>query len=177
MPLPPAPQPTSPSFAYSTFHRAILEGLAKQDFGSSKREQAFRFFNDQGEPGCVYCGSLNAQRWDHLVPIAQGGDTVLGNMVLACARCDSSKGASDFKEWMFGRAARSPTTLGVVDVADRVGKIEDYVRHYKYKVQDHRQKLNGSEREQLINIEKHLDESKQCLVELIASYDARTRKV
>ena len=39
---------------------------------------------------CVYYGDQNVQRWDQLVPVNKAGETVLGNMLPACARCNDS---------------------------------------------------------------------------------------
>ena len=39
-------------------------------------------FFDPTPHECIFCGNLDVKRWDHLVPISKGGDTVLGNMVL-----------------------------------------------------------------------------------------------
>ena len=79
----------------------------------------------------------------------KGGDTVLGNMVLACATCDDSKQASDFEQWINGNAPLCPRTRGVEDINGRVEKIRDYVRCYRYDAQDIHQRLNDSEWDEL----------------------------
>lgn len=52
---------------------------------------------------CVYCGCTvkKGQRLtkDHLVPLSKGGKTVAANIVPACATCNCSKGASEWREW------------------------------------------------------------------------------
>ena len=70
-------------------------------------------FFGKNPPECVFCGNREVKRWDHLVPVMKGGETVLGNMVPACARCDDSKQAFPFEEWMVSDAKWSPKSRGV----------------------------------------------------------------
>jgi len=45
---------------------------------------------------CVYCGcELNLKNWhlDHYIPLSRGGANVFGNIVPACAICNTMKGA------------------------------------------------------------------------------------
>lgn len=52
---------------------------------------------------CAYCGGTPRKGHrltrDHLEPVSKGGRTIQSNIVPACASCNSSKGAEDFKEW------------------------------------------------------------------------------
>lgn len=52
---------------------------------------------------CAYCGGTprKGQRLtrDHLEPVSAGGRTIQSNIVPACASCNSSKGAEEFKQW------------------------------------------------------------------------------
>lgn len=47
---------------------------------------------------CGYCGDV-ATHCDHVIPLARGGETVEDNLVAACKRCNSSKGARLVSEW------------------------------------------------------------------------------
>jgi 5-methylcytosine-specific restriction endonuclease McrA len=49
---------------------------------------------------CAYGCGRSATGLDHLVPIAQGGETVPWNLVPCCQRCNSSKGDRDVEAWM-----------------------------------------------------------------------------
>ncbi len=49
---------------------------------------------------CAYCGTREATTIDHLIPRVRGGFTVQGNLVPACHYCNSSKGATDVREWL-----------------------------------------------------------------------------
>lgn len=48
---------------------------------------------------CAYCGSTNDLSWDHLIPRSKGGPDTADNHVLACKRCNSSKGTKGIYEW------------------------------------------------------------------------------
>lgn len=52
---------------------------------------------------CAYCGRTmkKGERLtrDHLVPVAEGGETTQSNVVPACASCNSSKGKEEWREW------------------------------------------------------------------------------
>ena len=52
---------------------------------------------------CAYCGRTMRKgerlRRDHLEPIKEGGATTQDNIVPACASCNSSKGAREWREW------------------------------------------------------------------------------
>src|SRR5687767_7943079 len=89
-PRPKTPGRCTPSFAFSYVDRAIREGIGRRLFGIAEQDLAIDFFG--GEPAtCVYCGSVDFDRWDHVVPVRAGGETVLGNMVPACQPCDDAK--------------------------------------------------------------------------------------
>lgn len=46
---------------------------------------------ERDESKCVYCGDAGYQI-DHVVPVSRGGPTFSGNLVLACRKCNSTKG-------------------------------------------------------------------------------------
>ena len=48
---------------------------------------------------CAYCGAKADLTMDHVVPVSQGGETTVGNIIPACRSCNSSKGAKDMIEW------------------------------------------------------------------------------
>lgn len=59
---------------------------------------------------CAYCDAL-ATTWDHFVPVTLGGQTVPGNMVPACGRCNSRKKNSDPEAWLEIAPAVKPFTI------------------------------------------------------------------
>lgn len=115
----PAPQRTTLSFAFSYVDRALHEGLAKRKFGADEMGEIAAFFGSQPLQ-CVYCGSTEVTRWDHLVAVMKGGETVLGNMVPACQKCDDSKRDLAFDEWMQSDSPSSPRSRGIADVNARI---------------------------------------------------------
>jgi hypothetical protein len=81
---------------------------------------------------CVYCGALSTE-WDHLRPLVlnqrpTGFISEIGNLVPACGKCNQSKGNKDWRIWMLSAAKRSPTGLGLPDVAERISRLEKYER-------------------------------------------------
>ena len=177
MTLPKAPQRTTPAFGFSFINRATKEGLAIRDFGQSEMAKIVRFFYQDNEPECVYCGSLDVRRWDHVVPVAKGGDTVLGNMVLACQTCDDSKQASDFETWMNGSAPKSPGNRGATKIPDRVQKIHAYARNYGYEAREFAQRLDRAEQDKLREIQAQMTDIQRRLEGLIRDYQMRVESV
>jgi len=62
------------------------------------------YIRDQGV--CQYCGkkvSLNNMSFDHMIPRSIGGKATWNNIVLACLKCNSKKGARhpDKYKWPF----------------------------------------------------------------------------
>jgi 5-methylcytosine-specific restriction endonuclease McrA len=55
---------------------------------------------------CAYCPSP-ATAWDHVVPVARGGETRPHNIVPACRPCNSSKRTQDVWTWL-ARTGRTP---------------------------------------------------------------------
>ncbi len=51
------------------------------------------------EKSCEYCGATEDLSWDHLIPRAKNGPDTADNHVLACKKCNSSKGAKGIYEW------------------------------------------------------------------------------
>jgi hypothetical protein len=118
MKLPRAPQRTTPGFAFSILDRALKECLGARQFGRKEMVEVLGFF-EMAHPESAFCGSPAVRRWDHLVAVTQNGESVLGNMVPACARCDDSKRSLPFEEWMTSEAEGSPQRRGINDIAGR----------------------------------------------------------
>ena len=173
MKLPKAPGRTTPGFAFSILRRALTECLGARQFGQAEMAQVLAFFG-LTEPACVFCGSPEVKRWDHLVAVTQDGETVLGNMVPACACCDDSKRHVPFEEWMLCDAQGSPTSRGVEDVAGRVARIQAYVQQFGYRVRPLEERLDEGERERLARIQADLQRLRSEVDSLIADYRART---
>lgn len=56
---------------------------------------------------CAYCGStVGPFSIDHVVPVSRGGTHDLGNLVVACRRCNSVKGNRPVHEFVEGMRCR-----------------------------------------------------------------------
>lgn len=79
---------------------------------------------------CVYCGDA-ATEWDHLNPLVRnknptGYISEIQNLVPACGKCNQSKGNSYWKDWMLGKADRSPKSRQIPDIESRIKQLEKY---------------------------------------------------
>jgi len=48
---------------------------------------------------CVYCGSSEKLTFDHIIPVNKDGKTIIGNIVVACQPCNSSKYNHNVFDW------------------------------------------------------------------------------
>jgi hypothetical protein len=79
---------------------------------------------------CVYCGTP-ATDWDHLRPMVRkkrptGYIDEIRNLVPSCGPCNQSKGASEWRKWMEGPARGSPKTKGIIDLQERIARLEKF---------------------------------------------------
>jgi hypothetical protein len=174
MKMPPAPKRTTPAFAFSLVQRCMLDGVADREFGKAQMEEVVAFFGD-GEPSCVYCGASPVERWDHLFPVMEGGDTVIGNMVPACRTCDDSKGGQKFDRWARGPASGSPQSRGVPDIEDRLERIWQYVRKYDHPAKTPDVRLHPDDYQEFALIGKELEQLRSKIEALIDQHRARRR--
>ena len=59
-------------------------------------ERALAWFGN----GCAYCGTTGVRlNREHVVPVKHGGGYTAANIIPACGRCNSSKGAHDMDSW------------------------------------------------------------------------------
>ena len=77
--------------------RAVKEAFAVR-CRATDLEQLHAYFKEDGQIRCFYCDAPEPTRWDHLHAVARGGDTVPGNLVPACGRCDDSKQDRDVEQ-------------------------------------------------------------------------------
>ena len=79
---------------------------------------------------CAYCGD-KATEWDHLNPIIRNQEptgyiTEIANLVPSCGKCNQSKGASRWHEWITGNARLCPKTRGIPDLKQRIDRLHAY---------------------------------------------------
>lgn len=170
---PRVPERTTPGFAFSIVDRSLADCFADRRFGAAETEEVLGFF-EKDPAECVFCGSVEVRRWDHLLPVTRGGDTVLGNMVPACSSCDDSKRDLDFADWMASQAPGSPLTRGVRDLGRRMERIRAYVAHYKYAAKSREERLAPDEAARHAEIRRKLGEVRQEIEDLIGDFRRRT---
>lgn len=50
---------------------------------------------------CAYCNApLDIYHVDHVIPLVSGGINTVDNLVVACPRCNLSKGSKNYKTWI-----------------------------------------------------------------------------
>lgn len=88
----------------------LRKGLAAgtMSLGSIFDDERLKMLHAQA---CFYCGAQDRLSADHLVPRSRGGSDSGENLVWACRRCNSSKGAKDFLEWWFSTRAEFPPLM------------------------------------------------------------------
>lgn len=79
---------------------------------------------------CAYCGD-RATEWDHLRPLIIGREPTgyiseIQNLVPSCGKCNQSKGNSEWRKWMLGSARLCPRMRSIIDLADRVARLERF---------------------------------------------------
>jgi HNH endonuclease len=123
---------------------------------------------------CAYCGDPRTE-WDHFRPIVKGRQptgyiTEIANLVPACGKCNQSKGNKNWKDWIMGGAARSPKQRGIVDLAERVARLEAYERWREPVCLDYPTMLGPERWSQYCNLLEaavtHLTEAQRVATEL-----------
>ncbi len=173
MKLPKVPQRTTPGFSFSIVERALFECIAVRRFGKAQIAEVLSYFGED-PPTCVFCGTATIERWDHLVPIFKGGDTMLGNIVPSCARCDDSKRDLPFDGWALSSAPNSPRTRGVADVNRRLARIREYMAKYEYRPRRPEERLAEAELRQFEVLRGDLRKLRRDFDAFIAVYRGRT---
>lgn len=71
--------------------------------GQIGRHSALDFVRMQRRYGglCAYCGEQPGDTRDHVLPVTRGGSDSIGNILPACAPCNSSKGTRLLAEWRY----------------------------------------------------------------------------
>lgn len=172
MALPKVPGRTTPGFAFSILNRALRECLGRRQFGNAEIQHVLAFFGNN-PPRCAFCGDDDVKRWDHLVPIKNGGETVLGNMVPACATCDDSKRDLPWDQWIISDSENSPRRRGTRDTRRRSQRIGVYIREFGYSVDDINDRLSKPESRRYDAILATLEELRGEVDSLISDYRSR----
>jgi Restriction endonuclease len=82
------------------------------------------YIRDRGR--CAYCGkkvSLSGLSFDHVIPRCQGGKTCWENIVLACCRCNTKKGARHPNKYRWPKIMPYAPTLSHAAPVQLVNKL------------------------------------------------------
>jgi HNH endonuclease len=109
----------------NSFVQAIMPPF--ESSGDEQREALLHLGMTPEDLHCVYCGATTTD-WDHLRPLVKkkrptGYISEIRNLVPSCGPCNQSKGASDWRAWMMGKAVGSPKTKNVVDIQERMSRL------------------------------------------------------
>jgi hypothetical protein len=78
----------------------------KTDWAALRKIVFARVF-EHTDPHCLYCRTHGVPLvLDHALPVSRGGSNHPANLLPACERCNTSKGAKTFAEYMAWRKAR-----------------------------------------------------------------------
>ena len=174
--LPHAPIKITPASGFSYIaERSLRECLGRRQFGTREMSQVVEWFRKhEPQPCCAFCGSPQVHRWDHLNAIRKDGETVIGNLVLSCQRCDDSKGQRLFGDWIRSSASHAPKAHGTTDVEERAHRLEAYMKAFDYMPVPLEKRLNSAEQASLSRIKAELERLRQEVETLIGQYQERT---
>lgn len=142
MPLDKLPIKMSPGLGLSMLDRAIKESFAER-CSLGDLEKVRQYFSQNGGLRCIYCQAKNPMRWDHLHAVSRGGDTVPGNLVPACQRCDDSKQDKDIDEWVAGKSKHRPKADSLARIQ---AEVKAYQAHFSYGPREFDAKLSVVQR-------------------------------
>ncbi len=151
--LPKLPIKMSAGLGLSLIDRAVKESFAAR-CSKSELEVIRDYFLTQGPLECLYCGNATPTRWDHLHAVSRGGDTVPGNLVPACQRCDDSKQDKDVDEWILGKSKHRPSIERLPLIQ---AKVKAYQTHFSHSPMEFESKLSPEQRAKYERFRKEID--------------------
>ncbi|MCB9190285.1 MAG: HNH endonuclease [Flavobacteriales bacterium] len=129
---------------------------------------------------CAYCGAKNWSSWDHLFAVVKGKEytgyvTDIFNLVPACSKCNSSKGNSNWKEWMKRGTGSSPASRVEKKRLDSlIRRLDAFVS--KYDSENRRLDMKPFERDKE-KLKKEKDSINKHLEAIQNSCDVLQRKI
>ena len=84
-------------------YREVWRIRSKRMMKGSHTQQEWEEKQEQYGGRCLYCGAKNRKlSKDHVIPISQGGDDTINNIVPACKSCNSKKHAKPLEVFFEG---------------------------------------------------------------------------
>jgi hypothetical protein len=144
---------------------SLIDRAVKEFFADRRREDlqaAAQYFTDAGVPRCIYCNASDPSRWDHFHPVTKGGDTIIGNLVPACQRCDDSKQDRTLEEWVNSRSKHRPQKEQLEDIQS---KLREYQLKHPYQPRLFDEKLSQEQKDTYRRVQQSLGELRRVLEE------------
>lgn len=129
---------------------------------------------------CAYCGDPRTE-WDHFRAIVKdrrptGFITEIANLVPSCGKCNQSKGNKPWREWIKSTARYAPAARNVVDLEQRIERLEAYEKwrkpcqlNYEAVLGDEHWKSHMSHLQSVLDLlslaEKHAEICRQLLAQ------------
>jgi len=143
----------SAGLGLSLIDRAVKEAFAAR-CTFADLDQVHSYFELDGDIRCFYCDANEPSRWDHLHAVTRGGDTVPGNLVPACGRCDDSKQDRDIEEWVHSNGPHRPP---IERLSSLQTKISLYRERFSYKAQVFEARLSPEQAAQYRRFRAEID--------------------
>jgi hypothetical protein len=164
------PQKMSVGFGLSMINRALCEAFVDKERDSihDVREGWSKFARTHHISGCAYCGDAQTSRWDHLIPVQKGGETVVGNMIPVCQSCDDSKQDKKFDEWLRSRAQKmwlekKGKTVAKNYIESRIQVLNQFLKEHDAKCRSLVEKIPQTKRAQFDQIQSSLQQLRRDL--------------
>lgn len=110
---------------YKLYHRQKSKrrkAMLRGNIAHQIRPQQLRFRLTQFGHCCAYCGKGGDLHIEHVVPISKGGPHTIDNIVVACQRCNYSKGVKEVEAWYRSQSFFCNRRWGKIKTALGVGK-------------------------------------------------------
>jgi hypothetical protein len=136
-------------------YNQLKEG--EYEMASITKEDKYQLREDFGI--CIYCGEEAETQFDHVIPIADGGEDSISNQVPACESCNASKSDKDVIEWCQERDEPVPRIVWGKYLKQLRDQLEDAGMLHEEFPDEERAKWNGVELERNITDRIHKRET------------------
>ena len=144
----------SAGLGLSMIDRAVKEKLLPSRCTPADLAEIRAYFEANGGDRCFYCDALEPTRWDHLHAVSKGGDTMPGNLVPACARCDDSKQDRDVEGWIASTSRHRPHPERLASLQHKIGA---YRQHFHYEPVEFAQRLSPGQQDTYARFRAEID--------------------
>jgi len=94
-----------------SYNERVRKTELKEVFSKDDKRAVFKLFNNK----CFKCGGNKGLSIDHHIPFSRGGRLTIGNSVLLCRSCNSSKNAKDPKDFYTEKQLNQLAKMGITE--------------------------------------------------------------